>query len=131
MQVNTVLMPVKAMQFNPLTQRQELMPTGYLQEYKGGVPQGQPIKQPVYAPVPQDRAITSSMHMPQHGVAKASFASPSGGSQEDYYRNYCLPNETREQTYMRNVANVGGMQQVPGTSRFVSGAQYGPGSDAG
>ena len=76
MKVNTVLMPVKAMRFNPLTQREELMPTGMLQEYAAGKPVGQPVRAPQMAPVLQDRATPSSMLRGQENVHSVTMHSP-------------------------------------------------------
>jgi hypothetical protein len=80
MKVSTVLLPVKEKRFNPLTQREELMDTGMLQEYSAGKAIGQPIKAPSMAPVPQDRAIPSSAHYGHVGYAKASLYSPDSRS---------------------------------------------------
>jgi hypothetical protein len=74
MRVNTVLLPLKEKRFNPLTQREELMPTGMLQEYAAGKPVGQPIKAPQMAP--QDTAIPSSSLRPQEGYATVTMHSP-------------------------------------------------------
>lgn len=76
MKVTTVLMPVKAMRFNPLTQREELMPTGYLQEFSAGKPIGQPIKAPSMGHVPQDRATPSSLLRGQEDTYRATILSP-------------------------------------------------------
>ena len=76
MKVNTVLMPVKEKRFNPMTQREELMETGYLQEYAAGKPIGQPIKAPSMAPVPQDRATPSSALRGQEGHHSVTMHSP-------------------------------------------------------
>jgi hypothetical protein len=76
MRVNTVLLPVKEKRFNPLTQREEFMPTGMLQEYAAGKPVGQPIKAPSMAPVPQDRVTPSSMLRGQENVHSVTMYSP-------------------------------------------------------
>jgi hypothetical protein len=67
---------VKEKRFNPLTQREELMATGYLQEYAAGKPVGQPIKAPSMAPVPQDRATPTSMLRGQEGHHSVTMHSP-------------------------------------------------------
>lgn len=76
MRVNTVLLPVKEKRYNPLTQREELMETGYLQEYAAGKPVGRPVRAPQMAPVPQDRATPSSMLRGQEGHHSVTMHSP-------------------------------------------------------
>ena len=76
MRVNTVLMPVKEMRFNPLTNREELMATGYLQEFSAGKAIGQPIQTPSMGHVPQERATPSSALRGQQDYHRVTMYSP-------------------------------------------------------
>lgn len=69
-------MPVKEKRFNPMTQREELVPTGFLQEYSAGKPIGQPIKAPSMGVVPQERAMPSGALRGQEGYHRAVLYSP-------------------------------------------------------
>ena len=76
MRVNTVLLPVKEKRYNPMTQREELMPTGYLQEFSAGEAIGRPIKEPSMGHVAQERAMPSSASRGQEGYHSATLYSP-------------------------------------------------------
>ena len=114
MRVNTVLLPVKEMRFNPLTQREELVPTGYLQEYSAGKAIGRPIREPSMAPVPQDRAIPSSAQRGQEGhhsvTLHSLYARPLAA-------HYARPGETVGDAATRLGDAAARFEVVPGSNR--------------
>ena len=134
MKTNTVVQAARVLQYNPNTNSMvSVALPGMLQEYSMGKPIGAPFPERQLGNVPHDnRGNPSSATRPQEGYATATISS-AGTSQEDYYRGYKLPNETPEQTYMRNEANAARMQLVPGTNRAVAttqanGQPYSPGT---
>lgn len=114
MKVSTVLLPIKEKRFNPLTQREELVETGLMQEYSAGRPIGQPVKAPTMAPVPQQRAATSSMLRGQEGYHSAALYSEDTRTPA---ARHAYPGESEADAAYRLASSTVRFDVVPGTNR--------------
>lgn len=113
---NTVILPFLEKRINPVTRKEEAMPTGMVAEFCQGKQVSAPFRMPTLAPVPQDRARTSSMLRPEE-TQSVSLYSPDTRNLAQHYQR---AGETTQQAAQRLEAAA--EQFVVHKGRAVSGA---------